>query len=187
MGTTGCPGPAPAGWVGICHGLLLHPAPAFHAIHPAADACLPESRLFHRPLRPHCWTLDPTTRRRIRSPATRRAWRNDSQARHSREKHIKFARACGETSKKRGNCRESRLHLGLPPSTVMPGVAARMPKLYGLVSDESQTVVEWFTDLRQAQDMLCAVLADEPAWVGSVRIAEFDLMTPALPLPLTLN
>ena len=59
-------------------------------------------------------------------------------------------------------------------------MARRTPKLYGLVSDESETVAQWFTDPREAEATLRAVLADEPAWVDVVRIAEFDLMRPSV-------
>jgi hypothetical protein len=62
-----------------------------------------------------------------------------------------------------------------------------MPKLYGLASDESETVVEWFTSRREAEAALRAVLADEPAWVHVVRVIEFNLIPARVTLGLSLN
>jgi hypothetical protein len=62
-----------------------------------------------------------------------------------------------------------------------------MPKLYGLISDESQTVAKWFTDRQEAAAALRAVLRDEPEWVEVVRVAEFDLMQPGVRVAFSLN
>ena len=71
--------------------------------------------------------------------------------------------------------------------TVGPGVRSLRPKLYGLVSDESQSAVEWFTDAEEAEEALRGVLADEPDWRGIVRIAEFELTTPRVLARVDLN
>jgi len=70
---------------------------------------------------------------------------------------------------------------------VVSGVRAVRPKLYGLVSDESQTAVQWFTDLEAAEKSLRGVLADEPDWRGVVRIAEFELTAPRVHARIFLN
>jgi uncharacterized protein YegJ (DUF2314 family) len=79
----------------------------------------------------------------------------------------------------------------LPPRAIRPTVVSDVravrPKLYGLVSDESQTAVQWFTDLEAAEKSLRGVLADEPDWRGVVRIAEFELTAPRIHAPLFLN
>jgi hypothetical protein len=66
-------------------------------------------------------------------------------------------------------------------------VQGPIPRFYGLVNDDSQTVVEWFLNEREAEATLRAVLADEPEWIDSVRIAAFDLTKPAICLPLNFN
>jgi hypothetical protein len=79
----------------------------------------------------------------------------------------------------------------LPPRAISPtvgsGVRSSGQKLYGLVSDESQRAVEWFTDAEEAEDALRGVLADEPDWRGVVRIAEFELTTPRVLARIDLN
>jgi len=79
----------------------------------------------------------------------------------------------------------------LPPRAITPtvgsGVRSPKPRLYGLVSDESQAAVEWFTDLEEAEKALRGVLADEPDWRGVVRIAEFELTTPRVFARIDLN
>jgi hypothetical protein len=71
-------------------------------------------------------------------------------------------------------------------------VHGQVPKFYGLVNDDSQTVVEWFLDQCEAEATLRAVLTDEPEWIHSVRIAVFDITVvasakPAIRFPLSLN
>jgi hypothetical protein len=66
-------------------------------------------------------------------------------------------------------------------------VQGQVPRVYGLVSDDSQTVVAWFSDQREAEATLQAVLSDEPEWIHSIRIAVFDLAKPAVRFPLSLN
>jgi hypothetical protein len=66
-------------------------------------------------------------------------------------------------------------------------VQGELPRFYGLVNDHSQTVVEWFLDEYEAEATLRAVLADEPEWIDSVRIAVFDFAKPAIRLPLNFN
>jgi hypothetical protein len=48
-------------------------------------------------------------------------------------------------------------------------------------------VAEWFTDRREAEATLRAVLIDEPEWIDVLRIAEFDLMRPGIVLSASLN
>ena len=79
----------------------------------------------------------------------------------------------------------------MPPGAISPtvgsGLTSPTPKLYGLVSDELQAAVEWFTDREAAENALRGVLVDEPDWRGVVRIAEFELTTPRVFARIDLN
>ncbi len=44
---------------------------------------------------------------------------------------------------------------------------------WGLVSEEWQDVIEWFTSRDDAERALADVLSDEPDWENVIRVREF--------------
>jgi hypothetical protein len=49
-------------------------------------------------------------------------------------------------------------------------------KLYGIASNLSHDVDDWYSTREEAETVLAQVLADEPAFAGVVYVAEVELL-----------